>query len=100
MLSKVIIVGEESCSGQIVLFYLLHIDRILTSSAFHIQIEKYAEGKWTEVQASDRFKLTKTDAQVSHPTLNLAHFARSILNFIYIYMEWMLTPKGLLNMSI
>jgi len=34
-----------------------------------MQTEKYAEGKWAEVQASDRFKLTKPDAQVNSPPL-------------------------------
>jgi hypothetical protein len=33
-------------------------------------MEKYVEGKWTQVQPQDRFKLNKPDAQVLHSQLH------------------------------
>ncbi|KAG0620258.1 hypothetical protein M758_4G202400 [Ceratodon purpureus] len=45
--------------------------------------EKYAEGKWTEVQASDRFKLTKTDAQLWLCIYNLIVDKRCRLKYTY-----------------
>lgn len=64
-----------------------------------MQTQKYADGRWTEVQASDRFKLTKTDAQVSPPTLNLVHLARSILNLMSVHGV-VSAPTVFLNSSI
>lgn len=52
-------------------------------SALFLQLEKYAEGKWTEVSGSDRFRLMKPDAQLWLCIYNLIVDKRCRLKYNY-----------------